>query len=75
MPTNYSMFTRVPVLNAPELEVLKVYRFQDIFGFVMYVTSGPSLLVESTDSMIVGHGHLGEGDCFPKPSLRSVPVL
>ena len=36
-------------------EVLKVYRFQDIFGFVMYyvyVTSRPSLLIESTDSMI-----------------------
>ena len=39
------------------LEVLKVYRF----GFVMYyvyVTSGPSLLIESTDSMIICYSYL-----------------
>ena len=38
-----------------KLEVLKVYRFRYIFVFVMcyiYVTSRPSLLIESTDSMI-----------------------
>ena len=31
---------------------MKVYRFRDIYVYVMYVTSGPSLLIESTDSMI-----------------------
>ena len=33
---------------------MKVYRFRDIYVYVMYyvyVTSGPSLLIESTDSM------------------------
>ena len=35
---------------------MKVYRFRDIYVYVMYyvyVTSGPSLLIESTDSMII----------------------
>ena len=31
---------------------MKVYRFQDIYVYVIYVTSGPSLLIESTDSMV-----------------------
>ena len=34
---------------------MKVYRFRDIYVYVMYyvyVTSGPSLLIESTDYMI-----------------------
>ena len=39
------------------LEVLKVYGFRVMLVFVMYyiyVTSGSSLLIESTDSMIIG---------------------
>ena len=35
---------------------MKVYRFRDIYVYVMYyvyVTSGPSLLIESIDSMII----------------------
>ena len=35
-----------------------MYRFRDIYVYVMYyvyVTSGPSLLIESTNSMIVTH--------------------
>ena len=38
------------------LEVVKLYGFRVMLVFVMYyiyVTSGPSLLIESTDSMIV----------------------
>ena len=38
---------------------MKVYRFRDIYVYVMYyvyVTSGPSLLIESTDSMIAMDG-------------------
>ena len=38
--------------------MFKVYRSRDIFVYVMYyihVTSVPSLLIESTDSMIQGH--------------------
>ena len=38
-----------------KLEVLKLYTDRDIFDFVMYYIygqSGPSLLIESTDSMI-----------------------
>ena len=45
-----------------------MYRFRDIYVYVMYyvyVTSGPSLLIESTDSMInTARGvniHIGAG--------------
>ena len=40
-----------------------MYRFRDILGFVMYyvyVTSRPSLLIESTDSMIFHTLHMAE---------------
>ena len=39
-----------------------MYRFRDIYVYVMYyvyVTSGPSLLIESTDSMISTQEHMG----------------
>ena len=47
---------------------MKVYRFRDIYVYVMYyvyVTSGPSLLIESTDSMIhlIMHGFVFISQC------------
>ena len=63
-----------------------MYRFQDIYVYVMYyvyVTSGPSLLIESTDYMMMGiirvsfgggGGGGGDGAICP-PLERSVPPL
>ena len=50
---------------------MKVYRLRDINVYVMYyvyVTSGPSLLIESTDSMILIN------TCTLTATIHAVPL-
>ena len=56
---------------------MKVYRFRDIYVYVMYyvyVTSGPSLLIESTDSMI-NHNYVAQIFNFNENSTNSIIII